>query len=36
MGVDPAPTEVDPSFWASLPRKRVGAGVVLEDGYPVG
>lgn len=31
MGVDPAPSRVDASFWASLPRKRVGAGVVLVD-----
>ncbi len=31
MGVDPTPTEVDASFWALLPRKRVGAGVVPVD-----
>ena len=29
MAVDPTPNEVDPAVWAALPRKRVGAGVVL-------
>ena len=31
MAVDPTPNEVDPTVWAALPRKRVGAGVVLVD-----
>ncbi len=31
MAVDPTPNEVDPAVWAALPRKRVGAGVVLVD-----
>lgn len=31
MSVDPAPAEVVPDFWASLPRKRVGAGLVVVD-----
>jgi 8-oxo-dGTP diphosphatase len=31
MSVDPTPSEVSPEFWASLPRKRVGAGLVVVD-----
>jgi 8-oxo-dGTP diphosphatase len=31
VAVDPTPNEVDPAVWAALPRKRVGAGVVLVD-----
>lgn len=31
MSVDPTPSEVSPQFWASLPRKRVGAGLVVTD-----
>jgi 8-oxo-dGTP pyrophosphatase MutT (NUDIX family) len=29
--VDPSPNPVPPEVWAALPRKRVGAGVVLVD-----
>jgi 8-oxo-dGTP diphosphatase len=31
MTVDPSPWEVAPELWAALPRKRVGAGVVMLD-----
>jgi ADP-ribose pyrophosphatase YjhB (NUDIX family) len=31
MAVDPTPSEVSPEFWASLPRKRVGAGLLITD-----
>lgn len=31
MTVDPAPREVAPELWAALPRKRVGAGVLMVD-----
>jgi 8-oxo-dGTP diphosphatase len=31
VSVDPTPTEVSEEFWDSLPRKRVGAGVVVVD-----
>jgi 8-oxo-dGTP diphosphatase len=29
--VDPTPEQVDPAFWATLPRKRVAAGLVVVD-----